>query len=407
MSRESKGPRWPEEPEEDTWPAFEESPPRRSQQRYRARAGDYEAYDWEAEGEQLRPRRRVRRRWEREEEDLREMDSEEQDLLVTNGAEEAAWWRERAEEETRRKQRRGRGPSWLWFLAGCSVAILLLLLGIALAILAALRSVTGSSPLPVLGPTTSTYTQTDEQTIPVSNLQQLRVSSQIGSVDILTDANLSVPELTIVKRTKAGGQAEADEEFKRIGVQVQPGLTSLQVTATLPQSESLNGPNDSVDLRFRLPAQVNQGTAPFQLNVELAVGDVHIQGLSGVLVVKNEAGNITVERATLTSGSNLRTVNGQVTFNGALDTRTVAGARPLFEIHSEVGQLNITLPASTPVLLDAYVNSGKIVSAFPIQVSLNAGSATYYGPLVPGSGPQPTALLRLDVGTGAINLHSA
>nr|BBH93877.1 hypothetical protein KTA_20760 [Thermogemmatispora argillosa] len=283
----------------------------------------------------------------------------------------------------------------------------MLLLGIILAVVAALRSVTGSSPLPGLGPTVSTYTQTSEQTIPVNNLQQLKVSSQIGSVDIMTDASLSAPELTIVKRTKAGGQAEADEEFKRISVQVQPGLTSLQVTATLPQRESLSDPNDSVDLRFRLPAQVNQSAAPFQLNIDLTLGDVHIQGLDGVLVVKDEAGNITVERAMLSNGSSLRTASGQVTFNGTLDTRAVGGGRSLFEIHSGFGQLNITLPASTAVLLDAYVNSGKIVSAFPIQVSLDAGSATYYGPLVPGSGPQPTALLRLDVGTGAINLHSA
>jgi hypothetical protein len=128
-----------------------------------------------------------------------------------------------------------------------------------------------------------------------------------------------------------------------------------------------------------------------------------------VLVLNDEVGNITVEGATLSDGSSLRTVNGQVTFNGSLDTRTVVGSGkgPLFQIHSELGQLDITLPASTAVVLSAYVNSGKIVSAFPIQVSTNAGSATYYGPLVPGSGPAPTAVLRLDVGTGTINLHSA
>ncbi|WP_069804464.1 hypothetical protein [Thermogemmatispora onikobensis] len=403
MSRESKGPRWSEEPEEDSWPGYDEEVPpgRRAQRRARASGYNYEARYWRPERERLRRRRASQ--WGGEDAEVEEVEGveagrEEEDLLFPNG---------RGDWAVSHRRPRRRGPPWLWFLFGCSVAILLLLLGIIVAVFAALRSVTGSSPLPILGPTANTYTQTSQQTIPVSNLEQLTISSQIGTVDITSDSRLATPELTVVKRTKAAGQAEADEEFKRISIQVQPGPGSLQVTATLPQSEGLNGPSDTVDLQFRLPAQVNQSVTPFKLNVELAVGDIHIQGLTGMLVVKDEAGNITVERATLTDGSSLRTVNGQVTFSGSLDTRPVGGGKPLFQIHSEVGQVNVTLPASTAVVVDAYVNSGKIVSAFPIQVSTNAGSATYYGPLVPGSGPMPAALLRLDVGTGAINLHSA
>jgi hypothetical protein len=408
MSRESKGPRWSEEPGEDSWPAYEEFlPPGRRAQR-RSRPSGPEAARWQPAEEPLR-RRRASRWEEGAEEEAVEgvaMGEGRENLLFVEEEEEPASYRRGHQADYRRRHKRRSHP-WLWFLGGCSAAILLLLLGIVVAVFAALRSVTGSSPLPILGPTVNTYTQTSQQTIPINNLQQLKVSSQIGSVDIAVDSSLSTPELTVIKQVREGGQAEADEEFKRISVQIQPGLTSLQVTTTLPQSEGLNGPNDTVNLRFKLPTQVNQGATPFELNVELAVGDVHIQGLNGMLVVENEAGNITVERTTLTNGSSLRTVNGQVTFNGTLDTRPVAGGRPLFQIHSEVGQLNVTLPASTAVVVDAYVNSGKIVSAFPIQVSTNAGSATYYGPLVPGSGPMPAALLRLDVGTGTINLHSA
>ncbi|WP_052890989.1 hypothetical protein [Thermogemmatispora carboxidivorans] len=408
MSRESKGPRWSEEPEEDSWPGYEEGlPPGRRAQR-RAQASDYKATYWQPAEERLRRRRASQSQGQDAEEEVVEE-------VAMRGGRESLLFAEEEEPSSYRgghqtaylRRRKRRGHPWLWFLGGCSAAIFLLLLGIAVAVFAALRSVTGSSPLPILGPTLNTYTQTNQQTIPINNLQQLKVSSQIGSVDIAVDSSLSAPELTIIKQVKAGGQAEADEEFKRISVQIQPGLTSLQVTTTLPQSEGLNGPNDTVNLRFKLPTQVNQGATPFELNVELAVGDVHIQGLNGMLVVENEAGNITVDRAILTNGSSLRTVNGQVTFNGSLDTRPVGNGRPLFQIHSEVGQLDVTLPASIAVVVDAYVNSGKIVSAFPIQVSTNAGSATYYGPLVPGSGPTPTALLRLDVGTGTINLHSA
>jgi hypothetical protein len=304
-----------------------------------------------------------------------------------------------------RPQRTRRGAPWLWFLAGCGLAILLLLIGAAVLLAATLRSITGTNPLPILGPNSSDYTQQSQQTVPIENLTRLSVTSQVGAIRVTTDPSLNTPQLTVVKHTRASSQAEADSEFRRIAVQLQPAPSSLTVTATLPANQGITGPHDAVDLSFVLPASVNQTDAPFQLNIELSVGDVQIQHLSGMLIVRDDSGNISVTDALLSDGSNLRTASGEVSFKGSLDTRSVGGKAPLFQMHSEVGRVDVTLPPSTMVILDANVNSGTISSAFPIQASVNVGSSSYYGPLIPGS--KPTATLRLDVGSGTIDLHSA
>jgi hypothetical protein len=278
-------------------------------------------------------------------------------------------------------------------------------MGAVLAVFVAVRNITGTNPVPILGPTVTNYTQQSQQSIAISNLTQLKITSQVGAIQITTDASLNAPQLSITRHTRASSQAEADSEFRRMNVMVQPAPESLSVTATLPQGNNLTSTSDAIDLRFSLPASVNQGNAPFQLNIDLAVGAIDIHGLNGVLIVKDDAGNISVEEAELADGSNLRTANGVVSFQGTLNTTPLSGAAPLFQIHSEVGRLNIALPPSTAVRLDANVNNGTISSTFPIQVSTNDNSASYYGPLIPGS--SPTAILRLDVGSGSITLRSA
>jgi len=143
------------------------------------------------------------------------------------------------------------------------------------------------------------------------------------------------------------------------------------------------------------------------------VGNVLVNGLNGMLVVKDSFGNVTVHHATLADGSHLETGTGDIVFDGALDTTGSANPQPMFKIQAEKGNVDVSLPATTNVILDANVNVGSIKSDFAIKVTSTGGSPSYYGPLIssatqsPGLRPTPSAVLVLDVSTGDIDLHQA
>src|SRR5207248_4021230 len=125
---------------------------------------------------------------------------------------------------------------------------------------------------------------------------------------------------------------------------------------------------------------------------DISIGDVMVSGLNGVLSIKDDVGSIKVGRATLSNGSHLETGTGDVTFNGSLDT-TAAGTGvinhaptvPRYKLQSETGTVDVTLPADTNIVLDANTNAGTITSDFPIDIKTSGGSASFYGPLIPGS----------------------
>jgi hypothetical protein len=161
---------------------------------------------------------------------------------------------------------------------------------------------------------------------------------------------------------------------------------------------------------------------PFRLNANVAAtGDISVQNFNGLLTITDNTGNISVKGGLLDEGSCLQTLVGNTTFDGSLTiaantdtglipctTNTTQNSHPWFAMKSGTGNVNVTLSAETTNLtLDASTNNGKINSGeFGLNIQQNSdGSASYYGPLTPGT--SPTALLALTVSTGSINLHKA
>lgn len=317
--------------------------------------------------------------------------------------------RDDEEEEYDQPQRRRSG--WSYLLIGCFGGILILVL---LAVVGVF-GVPGNVPVPVPGggagstSNSSARTQQDQQTLQLATITQLQIHNQVGDVSITVDPGTAVATVTSVKKVKAASNDDAQKEFRRISVQVQADTStnSLTVSVILPATSSniLNKDSDAVDVTITLPpgAVRNMGV-PLILNADTSVGNVLVDGLNGVLVLKSTFGNVTVQQATLADGSHLETGTGDVVFAGTLDTTSASNPQPRYKIQSEKGNVDVTLPAATNVILDANVNVGSIKSDFAINVTSTGGSPSYYGPLINSPTP-PSAVLVLDVSSGNITLH--
>ncbi len=257
------------------------------------------------------------------------------------------------------------------------------------------------------------------------NVTQLQIHNRIGNITIMVDPTATQGTLNGVMKVQAGNSSDANKEFARIKVDVHTSTdqSTLTVNATVPDTSGglLAGSSDSVDLTIALPPSVNT-IPPFTLSANVAAaGDISVQNFNGLLTLTDNTGNITVKHGLLVEGSCLQTNNGNAMFDGALSiaantdagripctTNTTQNPHPWFAIKSGKGIINVNLSAETTNLaLDASTNNGKINSGeFGLNIQQNSdGSASYYGPLTPGT--SPTALLVLTVSTGDINLHKA
>jgi len=315
----------------------------------------------------------------------------------------------------RRRRRRKQRSVWPWLLLGCAGGIIILVLSAVIIVLLAVRSATNGGSAPIIPgiPNQSTYSKQSQQTLQISSLTQLQVHNQVGNVTITADPNATSATLTTVKNVKAASSDDANKEFTNISVQIQvPNPTSLSITATVPDTGSIFGShNDSVDMNITLPASVLTSTAgtPFTLTVDNSIGNVAVSGIKGILLLKDDVGNIAVDHTTLFDTSHLLTGTGKVTFNGDLDTNPLAsGSTPRYKLQSETGTVEATLPGSTNIILDANTNYGTITSDFPINITISAKSANFYGPLNANSPSGPAvAVLTLNVSTGDVLVRKA
>jgi hypothetical protein len=336
--------------------------------------------------------------------------------------------RHRSPQPRQYERPRKRRSVWPWLLMGCAGGIVILVAAAAVTILLTIRSATGGSIIPVAGNPTTYTQQSQPQPVQLSTITQMQVHNQIGNITITVDPAATTPTIVTLKKVKAASSDAANKEFANISVQVQPTGSSLIVTATVPDTGNIFGShNDSVDLTITLPPQsVNptatsigvsptptsstaSATSPLALNADVSIGDIAVDGLSGVLQLKDDVGNIKVDHATLSDGSHLETGTGNVTFNGNVDpTPATNNSTPRYKLQSETGNIDVTLPGDANIILDANTNAGNITSDFPITVKPSDNSANYYGPLNSNSTSGSTQpVLTLDVSTGNISLHRA
>ncbi len=339
-----------------------------------------------------------------------------------------------------RPRPRRRRSVWPVLLGGCAIGIFFTVVAAAVVVFFTVRSTqTGGVPIigGGLGGSTQTFTSVATQPITLTSLTQLQICDKIGNVSIAVDPTASAASIQTTKIVHMSSKASADAEFGRINVSIQQPPTGTQnlacasstssgtpptasataaasatggallVNTTIPDSNGLlHGTGDAVDMKITLTPQLfATASTPLQLNIQAALGNVNVDGVSGILNIIGSSGNVSVTRATLISGSSIGTGQGNVTFNGILAPPNNPTNQASFVIRSEQGKLDVTLPTSTNLVLSANTNVGAIHSDFPITATSSGGSASYRGPLNATAPTQSSAVLTVDVSTGDINIH--
>ncbi len=334
-----------------------------------------------------------------------------------------------------RRRRRRQRKVWPILLAGCALGVLLVVCAAAGVVFFTLHSLQGDNAGVIGLSQPQTFTQQNTQKVALSGIARMRICNSVGNVKVQVDPRASTVSVMSQKIVRANSQAAANQEFGRISVAVQtPGAISMPLTCaggqsaatsstgttpaqnalaidtTIPDSGGfLRGAGDSVDLTVTLPPNILPSSGPtLALDVEAPVGNVSIDGVSGILTIKGSTGSINVSHVVLADGSHIETGQGNVIFNGLLAAPDAARSQGSYIIQCEQGNIDATLPASANVVLDANTNVGAIKSDFPIQVQNNGdGAMSFHGPLTPSTSPQNATTLVLDVSTGNVILHKA
>ena len=358
---------------------------------------------------------------------------------------------------------------WPALLGGCALGVFLVVLAAALIVVFAVHNLQGGNTIPSIPGlpgmvSMKPFSKNETQGLPATQFSQILVCDQVGNVTLRIDPTINKPAIAIKKTVRAANQNDANKALQQIGVEIQPPntithsltcarsqatptasgtsatpvapatsaasaatpaanpsspanatgantATTLTVNVLFPNADSFN---HSVDLNIALPpgALASDNGPSIPVDVEAPIGDINVDGLSGVLNIRGGTGNVTVKHAILVDGSHIETAQGDVTFNGYLAAPPAdagsqgAGSAPRYIIQSE-HNVDVTLPGNTNVILDANTNVGKITSDFPITVTNQNGVMSYHGPLNATATIQPSATLVLDVSTGNVTIHKS
>ncbi len=298
----------------------------------------------------------------------------------------------------------------------------------AVVIFLVLRVSQGTAPISIPGLSNAqSFTHDDSMSVTLpTTLTQLQICDKIGNISLNVDTNADAATVATHKIVHAANQADADQEFGHIKVEVQPPATISQpltctnsttqgsstsngtmiVNATVPDNQSLvHGLADSVDLSITLPQKALPSDPSLLLTIETVAGNITVDGLRGVLNVKGSSGNINVTHAILAADSHIETNQGNITFHGLLANAN--GAQSRYTLRSEQGNIDVTLPSDTNLTLDANTNDGIISSEFGTNIQNSSSIVNYHGPLNSSAGSPTSAELILDVSTGDIIIHKA
>jgi hypothetical protein len=265
--------------------------------------------------------------------------------------------------------------------------------------------------------------------VALTQLSNVLICDKIGNVTMKVDPNATKTTVTAVKTVQATNEAAGKSLLQKVSVEIQPpntiakplSCTTPQTTATPTATNAQTATENSliinvslpqvtdnqVDLTITVPPIAIQSDQPsLALNIEAARGNIDVEGISGKLRLQGNTGNITVKKAVLINGSQLQTSSGDITFNGFLlvPTTTNTQSDVSYMLSNETGNINVTLPANTNVMLDTYTNIGTINSEFPIKVINKGGTISYDGPLNPAAGTASSATLILHLSSGDVHI---
>jgi DUF4097 and DUF4098 domain-containing protein YvlB len=270
-----------------------------------------------------------------------------------------------------------------WIIVGV-IAVLLVGLCVCSAMAATLVARFGATSF--LGGAAVTNSVTTEFQLDTPGV--LSVQNDVGEVNIRA-ASDNVVRVTATKRVRGGGEAAA-RLLDQISVTTDSAGNEGEIRVDIP--DNLGTASASVDLEISVPREIT-------LDVENRVGPVTVGGTEGALQVFTGVGEIKIDDVRLLGDSRLETNVGKIGFSGRLpDGGLVA-------MTTRTGDIGVALPADSTFIVDARTGVGNINSEFTLEARETGESETIVSRALRGRvGQNPDVTLRLETGTGSINI---
>ena len=202
----------------------------------------------------------------------------------------------------------------------------------------------------------------------------------------------------IIVINRNAGSVHVDATSTNNMVIIQPAQQSSPLgNGPIPYSRGSDGKTITFDLS-NFEADDIELMVPrlSDLNITTNGDDITVDGVSGQITLKSNAGTLTATHVSLSGQSTLKTNGGNITFSGSLDP----GGTYLFD--SNGGSIVLTLPHNAAFHVDATTNGGSVRSDFP-QVTVSGTGDEAHGDV--GKGPR--AQVTVSNNGGSITLHKS
>lgn len=224
-------------------------------------------------------------------------------------------------------------------------------------------------------------TETHEFT--VAGAPSIVTRSAAGNLTITPGRDGQV-HVQVTKRVRGGSFGQAGEgDLDKVRVDVTQEGDRITIDAGT-RNFSLFGKQITIDIEI---------TAPHSsaLDLRLAAGNTRIQGISGLISAKVDAGNMDLSDVALANRSQLTVNAGNLTVQGALATGASLDAQV------NAGSARFTLPRETAAYLDARAQAGNVrVPNWNVSITRNFATQAAYGPL--GANAAGTLTIRVSAG---------
>lgn len=244
---------------------------------------------------------------------------------------------------------------WLWLLLILPVIFLILAL---LLFISNFGSIIGSSITTSLPPRTFT----------VGAEPHLVVNDFAGIVTFHADSN-SIVSINAIEHTRANNPDPITYATTQNG-------NAIHINISLSNDSSSD--SESVDLDVTLPSKGD-------IQVTLGSGNIETTGISGLMNLQTNAGNVSFQDGTIRGTSSFLSGAGSVLFDGSL----TSGGNYKFE--TQAGSIDLALPSDSAFVLDVSTSAGEVSNEF------NSNTV----------GVDPTSQLYVHTDAGNVDVHQS
>jgi DUF4097 and DUF4098 domain-containing protein YvlB len=212
----------------------------------------------------------------------------------------------------------------------------------------------------------------------------LTVVNPVGKVTVRAGDGDRI-DVRATKTVRALTPGRAQELLTRIGIRAESAGNQARIRVDFPETRGFR--TASVDLVITVPRRT-------QLDIEIRVGQIHVDGVEGSMRLRSRVGDIRLRNVVLPGDSEVETDVGEVRFTGRLPREGEV------TFTTQVGEIRIELPEDSRFILDAKTDVGDIHSEFTLEEreSERAGAVgqTLRGRV--GADPEVTLVLRAQTG---------